>query len=116
MVKLSILSFYWKVFASNTGHKRNRLLIQAVAVACVVWFLIVTFLIIFQCDPIHAYWDELAAASYCLDTSKLLLGYEITNLALDVLILCIPIPIVLRLKLPSSKKAGLVGVFSLGAL
>lgn len=114
-VKFSILWFYWELFATSGGVTHKRI-IQVAAVACTIWFLVVTFLVIFQCTPIHAYWDKFAQPPYCMDTSKLLLGYEMTNLFLDVFILCIPMPIVWQLNLKASKKISLLGIFSLGAL
>lgn len=115
-VKLSILWFYWKVFATNSGQNVNKRMIQAAAILCVVWFLTATFVVVFQCKPINAYWNNFAQAPYCLNSPKMLLGYEITNLFVDVFILCIPLPIVWKLHLQTSKKAGLVGIFLLGAL
>lgn len=116
-VKLSILSFYWKAFAANSGiNTLNKRIIQSLAVTCVIWFIIVTFIIIFQCHPIHAFWDEFAQPPHCMGFPTLLLGYELTNLFLDVFILCIPLPIVWQLSWQTSKKISLAGVFLLGAL
>lgn len=116
IVKLSILWFYWKVFATNSGHNINKRIIQAAAILCVIWFIIVTFIVVFQCHPIDAYWNQLAQPPNCMNTPRLLLGYEISNLFLDVFILCIPLPIVWKLNLQTSKRTGLVGIFLLGAL
>ncbi|KAG6354181.1 hypothetical protein INS49_004785 [Diaporthe citri] len=114
-VKFSILWFYWELFATSGGVTHNKRIIQVAAVACTIWFLVMNFLVIFQCIPIHAYWDKLAQPLYCMDTPKLLLAYELTNLFLDVFILCIPMPIVWQLNLKSSKKISLLGIFFLGA-
>lgn len=116
MVKLSILLFYWKVFAVNNGNAFNQRIIQVTTVACIAWLIIVTFVLVFQCHPIHAYWDMFAQEPYCMNAAKTLLGYEMTNLFLDVVILCIPLPIVWRLNLQRSKRMGLIGVFFLGGL
>lgn len=51
-----------------------------------------------------------------MNVAKLFLGYEMTNLFLDVFILCIPLPIVWQLNLPFSKRVGLIGIFFLGGL
>ena len=51
-----------------------------------------------------------------MNISKILLGYEMTNLFLDIVILCIPMPIVWNLNLQMSKKLGLTGIFFLGGL
>lgn len=116
LVKLSILSFYWEIFAVNNINTFNRRIILVTAMACIVWFVIVTFIIVFQCNPVHAYWVKLGQAPYCMNIAKLFLGYELTNLFLDVFTLCIPLPIVWQLNLPLSKRVGLVGIFFLGGL
>lgn len=114
-VKLSILWFYYTIFAvPNSAF--NKSIIKGTAVICVVWFLIVNFLVVFQCTPVHAYWDMLAMAPYCIDSPRLLLGYEMTNLFLDVVILCIPVAILRGVQLESSKKMGILAIFLLGAL
>lgn len=115
-VKLSILLFYRKVFATNSGNTLNQRIIQVMAVTCIVWFVTVTFVVIFQCHPIHAYWDQFAMPPYCMDNPTVFLGYELTNLFSDVFILCIPLPIVWRLNLQTSKRISLTGIFLLGAL
>ncbi|KAL1877992.1 hypothetical protein Daus18300_002346 [Diaporthe australafricana] len=116
MVKLSILLFYWKVFAINNGNTFNKRIMQVTTVACIVWLIVVTFVLVFQCSPIPTYWDKFVQAPYCMNAAKTLLGYEMTNLFLDVAILCIPLPIVWQLNLQMSKRMGLVGVFFLGGL
>lgn len=116
MVKLSILLFYWTVFAINNGNIFNKRIIQVTTVACIACLIVVTFVLVFQCNPIHAYWDKLAQAPYCMNAAKTLLGDEMTNLFLDVAILCIPLPIVWQLNLQMSKRVGIIGVFFLGGL
>ena len=52
----------------------------------------------------------------CLDAKRLLLGYELTNLFIDVVILCIPVMVIGRLQLSSAKKIGSLVAFLLGFL
>lgn len=115
-VKFSILWFYWQLFATSGSATHNKRIIQVAAFTCIVWFLVTTFVFIFQCTPIHAYWDEIRQPPHCMDMTKLLFGYELTNLLLDIFILCIPMPIVWQLNLKPSKKISLLGILSLGAL
>jgi len=91
--------------------------IYGTGVTCILWFLVAIFaLIIFQCSPVDAYWNQFMSPAVCLDAQKLLLGYEITNLLIDVVILCIPAMVIGKLQLNQSKKIGAVLVFLLGAL
>lgn len=114
-VKISILWFYYKAFV--TGQENfNMRLIQGTMVACVIWFLGVTFFIIFSCNPIHAYWDMFSLPAYCQSSVRFLLGYEISNLLMDCFILAIPAPILLRLQMRKSKKISVLAIFLLGTL
>lgn len=114
-VKISILWFYYKAFVTRQDvHKRR--LIQGTMLACLIWFVCITFFIVFTCHPSHAYWDQFGVAPYCHDSVRFLLGYEISNLFLDVLILAIPITILLHLQMQKSSKLSLMAVFLLGTL
>ncbi|KAG6361099.1 hypothetical protein INS49_009323 [Diaporthe citri] len=114
-VKISILWFYYKAFVTGQDLFKKRL-IQGTMVACLMWFIGVTFFIIFNCHPINAFWDMFGQAPYCMSSVRFLLGYEISNLFLDVFILAIPIPILMKLQMHKSNKLSLLAVFSLGTL
>ncbi|ROW01080.1 hypothetical protein VSDG_02845 [Cytospora chrysosperma] len=116
-IKLSILWFYYQVFSgAQGGGERNRLIIKIAAVICCLWFIIVTFVLIFQCTPVYAFWSYMDQPPYCMSTPHFLLGEEITNLFLDVFVLCIPIPILSSLHLSRSNKSALIVIFMLGSL
>ncbi|KAI1396210.1 hypothetical protein F4819DRAFT_504675 [Hypoxylon fuscum] len=112
-VKLSILWFYHSIFSINL---RFKCVIIAVAAACIVWFIVNTSISIFQCHPIDAFWNQFGQAEFCPYTLTFFLGYEITNLFLDVAILCIPLGVLRQLNLPPSKRIPLCLVFILGGL
>ncbi|KAL2673877.1 hypothetical protein Neosp_012321 [[Neocosmospora] mangrovei] len=52
--KLAILSFYWRVFRYTSIRIPILVLIAAVS----IWFTIRTFMVIFHCIPVQAYWDK----------------------------------------------------------
>ncbi|KAI1442931.1 hypothetical protein F5Y02DRAFT_232304 [Annulohypoxylon stygium] len=112
-IKLSILLFYDTLFSIND---KTRGVTRATAALCIIWYLIVTFIIVFQCEPISAYWESTNSAMHCRNSPTILLGYEISNLFLDVTILCIPITIVPRLQLSTVNKVTVLGIFLIGAL
>ncbi|KAK8915434.1 Satratoxin biosynthesis SC1 cluster protein 4 [Metarhizium anisopliae] len=114
VVKLSILWLYYGLFF-KTSSSSKIWVVKGFAIACIVWFLIAESIVIFQCHPIHLLWDSLGASPRCFKSSALLLGYEMTNLFLDVSILCIPIPVVLKLKLATSRQIAVLGIFMLGS-
>ncbi|KAI0096625.1 hypothetical protein GGR51DRAFT_567124 [Nemania sp. FL0031] len=112
-IKLSILWFYHNLFSVDQALQR---IIRATSFLCIVWFIVATLVIALQCMPVQAYWEHFDLPPYCLEYPRVLLGYEISNLIIDVATLCIPIGTVLRLKLPWSKKAPIIGIFLLGAV
>ncbi|KAI1420424.1 hypothetical protein F5Y12DRAFT_791635 [Xylaria sp. FL1777] len=112
-IKLSILWFYYNLFSVN----RTLLhVIQATAVGCIVWFIVATLVVALQCTPIQAFWEYFDMPPYCLEYPRVLLGYEISNLLIDVAILCIPTGTVIRLQLPWLKKVPIIRIFLLGAV
>jgi hypothetical protein len=112
--KLSILWFYQPIFAV---YSRISKAIYATIMACIVWFMIVTFIFIFQCGSSpDTYWKMLGQPPMCFESQKLVLGYELTNFFLDVIILCIPIKPIIDLQLSPVKKASTIGIFMLGGL
>ncbi|OTB01750.1 hypothetical protein M426DRAFT_323242 [Hypoxylon sp. CI-4A] len=112
-IKLSLLWFYYSLFESSRTYQR---VIKGTAVACILWFVITLFIVIFQCHPINAYWTYIQSSEYCMDVTKWVLGYELSNLFLDAAILCIPLGVVRRMRLSTSKKIAVSGIFLLGGL
>ncbi|KAI1299036.1 hypothetical protein F5Y03DRAFT_254316 [Xylaria venustula] len=113
-VKLSILWFYHSIF--HVKPIVNRL-IFGVGVICIIWFLIAIFpLIIFQCHPVDALWNQFDAPPACLESQKILLGYELSNFFIDIAILSIPVATVRQLQLSRTRKIGISATFLLGGL
>ncbi|KAF2012106.1 hypothetical protein BU24DRAFT_425940 [Aaosphaeria arxii CBS 175.79] len=109
--KISILWFYHPIFAV---YPMIRKAIYATGAACIIWFIIVTFVFIFQCSPVDAYWNMFAQPPACHKSQQLVLGYELTNFFLDVVILCIPIKPIKALQLSPLKRASTMAIFMLG--
>lgn len=111
-VKFSILWFYYSIFGVSPNTRRA---IYATGVICIIWFFIAVFpLIVFQCSPVDAYWNQFNLPPACKPTQHLLLGYELTNFFIDVAILCIPIGAIGKLQLARSKKIWTAVMFLLG--
>ncbi|KAI1109899.1 hypothetical protein F5Y14DRAFT_466260 [Nemania sp. NC0429] len=112
-VKLSILWFYYTIFSVDRTFRRSIIIAAAI---CIVWFIVAEFVIIFQCHPVKAFWTTSLFSNSCLDTTKVLFGYELTNFFIDVLILCIPISAVRKLQMSKWKRIAVTGVFLMGGL
>ncbi|KAK1140309.1 hypothetical protein N8T08_010512 [Aspergillus melleus] len=112
LIKLSILLFYRSVFSIRSFL---RLTWAAVALS-IIWYIVVTFLLIFQCNPIHAAWDMTLKMSTakCMSPGRLVFGIEIGNMVVDILILLLPVYMVQQLQMKTAKKASVIGIFLLG--
>ncbi|KAI0806482.1 hypothetical protein GGR55DRAFT_209847 [Xylaria sp. FL0064] len=112
-IKLSILWLYHSIFSAK---RKIQLAIQITAVICIIWFFAVTFVIAFQCTPVSALWKTLDSPRYCLSVTPLLFGYELSNLLIDIAILCIPVNTIFKLQLQLLKRIGIAFIFLLGAI
>lgn len=89
----------------------------AAAVGLIVagWMIGVVFAQIFTCTPVEGAW-RITVARHCIDQIKFYYGNAIANLLTDVIILCLPLPLIWRLNMSTRKKRALSGVFLLGGL
>ncbi|MCJ1423249.1 hypothetical protein MMC29_001131 [Sticta canariensis] len=111
-VKISILLLYRRVF--NTVNFKKA--IRIVCFLCITWLCGNVFSEIFFCSPMSAAWDpELVFSNHCRDFQAFLMGITVTNLILDVIILCMPLPMIWDLNLSTRKKLEVSGVFLLGS-
>ncbi|KAF2662658.1 hypothetical protein K491DRAFT_584939, partial [Lophiostoma macrostomum CBS 122681] len=123
-VKLSILFFY-RAIASQA--KFRRLVYISIVTVCLYTFA-VTMASIFQCDNPSDAWSTEAFLSQfdgvpgrtrkpkCFEPSKLWIVTSALNLFSDVVILLLPIPTLLGLRVPMNKRLALIGIFSIGIM
>ena len=87
-----------------------------IALALVIgWFISTLSAIIFQCTPVEGAWNQ-PAAKHCINARAFFLGNGTASMIMDVLILCLPMPMVWRLQLNRKRKLALTGMFLLGSL
>ncbi|MCJ1267984.1 hypothetical protein MMC22_007870 [Lobaria immixta] len=112
-VKLSILLLYQRVF--DTVNFKRAILV--VGFLCITWLCGNVFTEIFLCSPMSAAWDPiLIFSNHCRDLQAFLVGITASNLLLDLIILCMPLPKVWNLNLSNYKKLEVSGIFLLGSL
>ena len=113
LVKVSILLLYRRIFVTPS-FRHVTLVVGAISV---IWGVITILGQIFLCRPISAAWDPNSLfTDKCLDVQAYLKGVTVSNLLIDVIILCLPIYMVLRLQLPIRKKIVVSGIFMVGGL
>lgn len=114
-VKISILLLYRRVFGTVAKFKRATLI---VGILCITWLCGNTFTQIFLCSPMSAAWNPnvIFSKADCRDLHRYLVGITAANLLLDIVILCMPLPMIWDLNLSTRKKFEVSGVFLLGSL
>lgn len=111
--KLAILCFYWRLFSTSNIRRP----IQILQGCTVVWLTIRTFMTIFHCVPVQAYWDHSIKDAVCnIDDSKFMFGTTLVHLLMDLAVLALPIVQVKSLKLRLAQKVAVACMFMFGIL
>ncbi|KAH6988351.1 hypothetical protein EDB80DRAFT_654432 [Ilyonectria destructans] len=108
-VKISILLQYRRVFAV-----RFMQLITFYAVIFMsAWTVTLCFLLTLVCLPVAKFWDS-TIPGQCLDSLTIWYVLAGFNLATDLAIFFLPLPVIRSLQLPQKQKVMLIAVFGLG--
>lgn len=84
-------------------------------VAC--YTITIAGLLLFSCRPIHASWNPYSfGTGDCIDTAVLYIAIAVANIVSDVLIFIIPIPTIVKLKMPLAHKIGAGIMFGIGSV
>ncbi|KAI8654098.1 hypothetical protein NCS56_01366400 [Fusarium sp. Ph1] len=111
--KLAILSFYWRIFRYTSIRIPILVLIAAVS----IWFTIRTFMVIFHCTPVQAYWNKTITHARCLvNASSFFFCTILIHCLMDCIILILPVIEVAKMHLPWSKKLAVAGLFMSGII
>ncbi|KAL1843478.1 hypothetical protein VTJ49DRAFT_1349 [Mycothermus thermophilus] len=108
--KLTFLLQYHRIFG-NTAGMRKIILIAFVLVG--LWSISQLLVVIFTCTPIHKFWLAETPGT-CIPNLPFWYINAAGNIVTDIIVFCIPLPSVTRLKLRRGAKLGLIGVFCLG--
>jgi hypothetical protein len=108
--KLSILLLYRRLFPISNFVKRW----WVVTAFTVAYSIGGAFASLFQCSPLTSAWSLTVKADYCINTEKFYTANAALNVASDIMILILPIPIVWGLNTDVRKKVILTGLFSMG--
>lgn len=109
LVKLSVLCLYGRLFTSSR-YPMTIIIFLVLTMAWVVSFMFATF---FQVWPLRCNWVT------CIPTTNYTVMYvclSVTDVLLDITILCIPASFIRKLHISDGQKLGLVGIFGLGVL
>ena len=112
--KISMLLFYLKVFPQRYFRVCTWVLIGL----NVVYALVYDFLLTFQCHPIPGVWRSWDGEYEARCISINLIGWTAAaiNILLDLLVIILPLPELLRLSMSLKKKVQIVSMFAVGFL
>lgn len=115
-IKLSITLLYIRVFSTqSTGFRRCIYAAFFFTVALSVTFIVV---ICAACRPLQYFWTQYDGVSEgsCINISSFFVAFSIFNVSLDVFLLALPIPMVLKLHMSARKKFIVCALMMLGIL
>ncbi|CAO1601782.1 hypothetical protein XANCAGTX0491_005418 [Xanthoria calcicola] len=114
LVKISILLFYRRIFAVRPFKAASAVMMTTVA----CWAVAFTSAMAAQCNPVPYFWEsfEIDYPKNCLDVQKMYQALAWSDLALDILVLALPIPVVASLQLPWRTKIKVIDILMLGSV
>ncbi|RSL47270.1 hypothetical protein CEP53_009988 [Fusarium sp. AF-6] len=111
--KLAILFLYWRIFQLSS----IRLPMQIMIVMCFIWIIVRTFMTIFRCLPVQAYWDKTIPHAVCrIRDTEFFFSTVLTHFLMDLAILVLPIIEVFKLRLRIGQKIAVAGLFVVGSI
>ena len=111
--KASLLLLYYRLFSPS---RRFRFAVRIGAVIVFCQWVSLTCAAIFQCRPLAAFWNHAIRDAKCINLPRFTIVGGVLNLLTDVLILCLPIPMVWGLNTTKTQKVTLTCIFLLGIL
>jgi hypothetical protein len=112
-IKFSVLLMYYRIFNVATF----KLAVYIVGSIVAIWATVAFFMTLFECTPISDFWSiDLAKVPHCIDRLMLFDATAASNTILDIVILCLPVRMILKLQLSLSKRIQLLVTFMLGTL
>ena len=110
LTKVSILTFYKKLFPTQTFKTWANMLLLVVG----AWFTAFFLTTLFQAWPIYQNWT--GEGHHLMNEPHMYLALGITDLLTDFFILLMPIPVIHRLHVSGTQKVMVGGIFSVGFL
>ncbi|KAG2414817.1 hypothetical protein HFD88_006005 [Aspergillus terreus] len=112
MIKASMLLLYLRLFPCRT----LRIAVLFTLTFTIAWTVASFFGELFSCSPIHYYWQRWDGEhkGRCVNHNALLLAHAITNITLDVVVIGLPLPTLLKLRVSLEKRIGLCLMFAVG--
>ncbi|KAL5117423.1 hypothetical protein ACEQ8H_004739 [Pleosporales sp. CAS-2024a] len=108
LAKLSVLQFYKRIFLIPRFQMSANITIAFVA----AFMLTATLVQVFSAWPISNWWT--LGKSYSINYGAFITSFAAIDLVLDVIILCLPVPVIRHLQINTHKKFLVIGIFWMG--
>ncbi|KAF7878820.1 hypothetical protein EAF04_000023 [Stromatinia cepivora] len=110
--KFSLLLFYNRLSPIRWFRTSVYLLMFAV----LAYSFAFTFALIFPCRPVARNWDIRITDGECINRAAIYTAAAAVNIATDIALLALPIPMIVDLQMPKVQKAGLIFIFTIGSM
>lgn len=116
ILKFSVLLQYRRIFVP--AKKTNYMYwgTHALTGLIFVYYILVTFFEIFECNPRAKAWNPLIQGGHCFDSMAIIVSAGYFNAITDFLILLLPQGVIWRLQMPLKRKIAISGIFLVGLL
>lgn len=111
MIKLTFLIQYYRVL----GVYKMKRVIWITGAIIVMWAFSQVLVVVFSCNPVQKFWQT-ELGGQCMPNLPFWYINAAGNIATDLAILGMPLPVLAKLKLRQQQKYILLGIFSLGFL
>lgn len=110
--KASLCLSYIRLLA-GTSKTLYRTIIWGVIAISTLGHIAGALVLIFFCDPVGRAWDTTNSGG-CLPIGETFYGLAVFTIICDLMIIFLPVPLLLELKIKPAQKAGVVCLFLLG--
>lgn len=110
-VKLSLIFFYHRIFPNRPLH----IALWIVGGVVVSMGIAADLLVVLRCLPLKGIWDHTIKLR-CINVATWLIIHASQNVITDFMLVFLPMPLVWRLKMTTTRKIQVSGIFALGAL
>lgn len=109
--KLSLLTFYLGL----SPQRWWRIACWTSLVFVGLYTIVITVMLFVHCDPPRKAFDIMAEGT-CINSGILFIATAAFNIATDVLLFILPIPMIVRLRMGVFQKVGAIVVFAIGSV
>ncbi|KAB5515472.1 hypothetical protein GE09DRAFT_1159726 [Coniochaeta sp. 2T2.1] len=113
-IKACLLFLYYRL---TEAFRKQQLAVKIIGGYCAIGYIIVMGLYLgYWCTPIYEYWAVPVRIDQCATYYHHLIHATAWNISSDLMLLCVPIPVIWKSQLPMKRKIILCAVLGLGIL